>query len=643
MNWKILAGTTSLAVIISVAAASGNTVVSFAHATQESTEIGAPTIGLVVNRSGNLSGRTVVVASTRNGDGLSGHGVPGASEVNYKAFARKQFAFAPGATTVQIPLTLLQTDLGSVDVDMYVDLAVVAGAQPGSIMTTRVTIKGSHGWLPYRSADTGLPELDVYNPPAVMPMLKAQQLTRSTSVISGKRIDATGFKNALNAMGLPSVLIENCDMYNADESMIELINCGMIRVRNNRMRLGNRSRGCRGNRGSALWVWCRSRSNRVSSCQFLNNFVELCSGAFNTPKLYPLDSNSVVEVMYNFYKGVAPRDKPGPRANAMNAQLAALQGGGAYPHANVEGNIFLQVRRDDGVTYGLRPDVINMYRVQGYSAADPLRVTANIIVGANGPSYSGFGVLLSDHKTYSGKYYRVTLNTVSCVSNGGISGYRAAHAEIYGNWLYNGVPDGTYYEDLDGSRNAVGLCGTSGSSYVGLNQIRWWRTRDGVVQRNGRWWGRKRSPPTGDSSNMTVPEWDDPHVGDRRFRKMRLALNQEAFGADIEWLYFSHDFPLGDAKVQYVAATKTLRLAAHGEAAGAAIDFDVPAWKDAKHGYSVPAWYVYSSGGAWGLVRLRNGGANLPSSDRIYTVKVSRFTPQDRAPYVGPTGKWTRH
>jgi len=638
MNWKTLAVATSLAVVTSVTAASGKTVVTFAQPTQESTEIGAPTIGLVVKRSGNVRGRTVVSASTRNGDKSSRHGAPGVSEVNYKAFAGKRFAFAPGATTLRIPLTLLQTDLGDVDVHMYVDLTVAAGAEPGSIMTTRVTIQGSHGWLPYRSADTGLPELDVYNPPAVMPTMKAQELTRATSVISGKRIDATGFKNALRANGLSSVLIENCDMYNADESIIELINCGIIRVRNNRLRFGTRAGGSRGNRGSALYVRCSSSSQKVSSLQFLNNFVELCSGALSTPTLNPLDSNSVIEVMYNFGKDTAHRTD----ARSTTGHFVALQGGGRYPHANVEGNIFLQTHRNDDITYGRMSDVVNMFHVEGYSAADPLRVTANIIVGANGPHLSCFGVLLSDsgRKPFRGKYYTVTLNTISCISNGGINGTGASHTALYGNWLYNGKPDGTYYQDLNGSRAAVGLtCGGSGTNYVGLNQIRWWRTRDGVVQREDRWY-RKPSTVTGDSTNITVPEWDDPHVGDRRFRKMRLALNQEAFGADIEWLYFSHDFPLGDAKVQYIAATRTLRLAAHGEAAGAAIDFDVPAWKDEKNGYSVPAWYVYSSGGAWGLVRLRNGGAHLPRSDRSYTVKVSRFTPQDRAPYVGPAGKW---
>ena len=624
-----------LSIGLTACASAGDAVVTFAQATRESTEIGAPTIDFAVNRSGNVSGVTVISASTRDGDGLPGYGVPGISETNYKAFAAKQFTFAPGDATVKIPLTLLQTDLGDVDVDMYVDLAVVSGAETGSIMTTRVTIRGSHGWLPYTSADTGLPELDVYNPPAVMPTMTAQQLTSMNAVISGKRIDATGFNSALNAMGLSSVLIENCDMYNADWSMIELINCGIIKVRNNRIRFSNRSGGSWGNRGSALWVWCSSSEHKVSSCQFLNNFVELCSGAFITPGLYPSDSNSVVEVMYNFYKDVAPRTN-----SAANSQLAALQGGGSYPHTYVEGNIFLQTHRNDGVTYGSREDVVNTYRVDGYSAADPLRVTANIFVGANGPGLSGFGVLLSDHSSYNGKHYKVTLNTISCISNGGISGYRASHANIYGNWLYNGVPDGTYYEDLAGSRNAVGLTiGTAGSNYVGLNQIRWWRTRDEAIQRSDRWYPDS-STVTGDSSNMTIPEWDDPDVGDRRFRKMRLALNQEAFDTGIEWLYFAHDFPLGDAKVHYVAATKTLTLAAHGEGAGAAVDFDVPQWEDAANGYAVPAWYVYSSGGAWGLVRLRNGGANLPGSDRTYTVKVSRFTPQDRAPYVGPTGKW---
>ncbi|MBW2526354.1 MAG: hypothetical protein JRI23_19395 [Deltaproteobacteria bacterium] len=182
------------------------------------------------------------------------------------------------------------------------------------------------------------------------------------------------------------------------------------------------------------------------------------------------------------------------------------------------------------------------------------------------------------------------------------SAYRAVDTNALGNFLYNGYPDGTSDEDLDGQEDAVGLTGGAGNNYFGLNQVRYWRTRDGSIQRSDQWWGDP-GVVTGEETNITVPEWDDPAVGDRRFRRVRLPqmYPDPSFHHDLEWLYFSHDFPLGDATVEYDGTTHEVTLAGHKQGAGAAVDVDAPTWVDAANGKSAPAWYVYSEGGGVGI------------------------------------------
>jgi len=667
---------------VSSTAGTGNAVISFTQTIPlETTEIGAPTINLTVTKANDDTAAVTFRVITSDGVGVSGYNTPGQADINYKAI-NKEFSLPNGTTSVTIPVTILEYGLGSSDVDFFVaiDEASVTNADVGATQSVQIIVKGSHGWLPYVSSDTGLPELDVNNPPVVMDNISIQNLT-GNQTISGKRIDAQYAKNAIYAKGQVNLadggdnrvlIIENCDIMNAGGSLVYAINYGYIKLRNCRLFNGGRFYN-----GAAAFAPNTEEGgdSRYRKIETLNNRFELTQGGEISYICYSKDTDSERYFSYNYMKGFIQIDPVAQGTNKPYGNVMFRPGGWhAYQHILVEGNVFYQHRRDGETAagypwpFGHREDVWNFWNSSGRDTGHGIQIHANIAVGCGLYAETGaFGIQTDDKDIVTQRNFTVTCNTVSNTSCGALSTCRNI-SSCYGNFVYSGYPNTTYYEDaVEGIRfswdnkSGVAIIGSGvpespyTKSYIGLNYGMWYgiSVDDDPTSAfiNFKWTSTPATPPNGWGTNELVNAYSDPVVGHNRFRKMRFPIMYQdkgdgtfgdpSFDDDIEWLYFSHDFPLGDAKVTYIAATKQLNLAPHGGSAGAYIDFDVPQWQDTTYSKTVPMWYVYTAAGdtgPWGLVRLRNGGTNLPATDTVYTVKVTRFTPYDRSMYVGPTG-----
>lgn len=605
-------------------------VISWGASTETKKEEGSPTETFTIQRTGDTSGAsTVVVTAVPSADDN-----PATSGLHFQPLS-STVSFSAAATTATVDLDLLWTDLGhNSGVPNYVNVDLVlsspsSGDALGGITSNRIRIEGTNGYW----ADGNM---DVFNPPVDLISASSVAITANGQTISGYKINATGLLTAINASSFTNITIENNEIYGSRTSLIELINCADVTVRNNYLHDSNSDQTGVAQRGSALWTQDNSGYTGSQNMHFLNNRVERTSGGYIL-NLFK-GTNGGVKCNYNFFKD------PKSPVTPLTGQLFQIAYGNK-PGIEVFGNSMSLSTNDPNQVR--TNDFINFFGSGGTSAS-PAKIECNALFGKNTDTNTGWGVLIGDANG-SGGYTEARYNTVCSVANGGVAIAGGRNQIMEYNDCYNSETDG---EGPNAQAVMVwrqgGAPGTCYNCTVQYNHYRWWRAGSTVglfKPTTGNDSPTRLAPNHGQTTEQNVVGWDgtqtnvnesswDNGVGDLLLRKAKWTLNQPAYADGIYIRYASYDCAVGNGTLTYNNTNNTLTFAEFGDTAGTAVDLSVP-----EEGSS-DSWHIYSGNGSFIRVYVY-ASASLPASDTVYTVKVTKFARDEIGIYAGPTGEWT--